>query len=100
MILIIFFSIPFMLLLWFIIFRFLLKKSKHDLLTDIPKKIEKQNRIFFNDGNEVSLKEQLGLEEVIEETGEEEVKEEITEEKTEETEEEEIKEEVKEDGLD
>lgn len=54
-------SIPFMALLWFMIFKLLLKIDKKNPLKDIAKKIEKQDKKFYNDGKEVNLKEQIGL---------------------------------------
>ncbi len=65
-------SVPIFIVIWVMIFKILIKYNKKKLLEDIPGKIAKQDKKFFNDGKEVNFKEALGLED--EETTKEEIK--------------------------
>lgn len=64
------FSIFAFCLIWFIIFKVKLKHEQKNLLKDIAGKLEKQNKKFFNDGKEVNLKKDLGIEETEDNPGE------------------------------
>lgn len=44
---------------WFFIFQIKLMYDTKKILKDIVKKIEKQNKKFFNDGKEVNIKKEL-----------------------------------------
>jgi len=69
------FSIICFVIIWFVIFKIVLIYQKKNLFKNIPDKLEKQNKRFFNDGREVNFKELLGKEsekeEVVEEVNEE-----------------------------
>ena len=49
------------LFVWFLIFKLKLMIDSRRILKDIDKKLERQNKKFFNDGNEVDLKKELAL---------------------------------------
>ena len=71
------FSVICFIIIWFIIFNVTLKVQKRNLFKNIPEKLEKQDKRFFNNGEEVNFKELLGKEaikkEVVEEVKEESV---------------------------
>ena len=75
MIALIIFSIFCFIIIWFVIFKVILKVQKRNLFKNIPEKLDKQDKRFFNDGKEVNFKELLGKEatkkEVVEEVSEE-----------------------------
>jgi len=64
MILEIIFSIPVFIFIWYMIFKVIMKVQKKKLFVDIPGKMEKQQKKFYNDGKEVNVKQLLGIEEV------------------------------------
>jgi len=71
MIALILFSIICFIIIWFVIFKVILKVQKRNLFRNIPEKLEKQDKRFFNNGKEVNFKELLGREEKKEEVVEE-----------------------------
>ncbi len=75
MIALIIFSIFCFVIIWFVVFKVILIYQKRNLFKNIPEKLEKQDKRFFNDGKEVNFKELLGKEatkkEVVEEVKEE-----------------------------
>ena len=71
MIALILFSIICFVIIWFIVFKVILIYQKRNLFKNIPEKLEKQDKRFFNDGKEVNFKELLGREEKKQEVVEE-----------------------------
>ena len=59
MILEILLSIPTFIFIWFFIFKVKLKYDKKKLLKDLPKKLEKQEENFYNDGKESDFKNRI-----------------------------------------
>lgn len=71
MIALIIFSLICFVIMWFVIFKVILIYQKKSLFKNIPDKLEKQDKKFFNDGKEVNIKELLGKEEIKKEVVEE-----------------------------